>query len=455
MLVFGVEVAIGMCVLRDLLVSSVEVQKTYDVSVRGLRRIGELQYEAQETRRSTLFALTTSNPNLQVKYADQSRAAVRLVTADIARYVHQAKEPREIELGEHLARDWAAYLGMRDEELGSILEGGVKEAVNLDLSAGAPAFDRVRQDLVEINRLYDERALRQVERVANSSRRSAVRLIGGLGFALLLGNAAIWAIERNKVRSTLELARLQMDFVASVSHELRTPITAILSAGENIRDGLVDTREILQEQGSILTGQATLLMDMVDEVLQFATSGERKPWHTFRPIDVGELVDHALQSSSAVLQQAGFTVEREVQPELPRVVGDLTALSQCLQNLIANAVKYSNGSRWIAISARSEQAGSEGAEVLISVEDHGLGIPAEEQLHIFEPFYRGPQVVAQVRGTGLGLSIAKRSAELCGGRVTVVSKVGAGSVFTVHLPVPPEERQLVTGSHRVGGEFAS
>ena len=442
LVVCGIEVGVGMFVMRDLLMSSIEVQQMYDVSVLGLRRIGELQYEAQETRRSTLYALTTNNAHLQIEYADQSRQADNRVTAGITQYMSQGRGPRELELGKRLSNDWSEYLEIRNEVLGSILAGSIKEGVSLDLAAGVPAFDRVRQDLEEIKRLYDEQASQRVVLVSESSRRSAVKLICGLGLALLFGSLAVWAIQRNRVRNALELARLRMDFVASVSHELRTPITAILSAGENIRDGLVEKQENLIEQGSIVTRQAIHLIELVDQVLQFSASTEAKPWQALRPLQVSEIIEYALRNTAAVLQEAGFTVERNLQPGLPNVWGDLSALSLCLQNLITNAVKYSNGQRWIGISARSERTNH---QVLISVEDHGIGIDGSDLPHIFEPFYRSPRAVAaQIHGTGLGLSIAKQSADLCGGSLSITSEVGVGSIFTIHLPLPEQDVQQIT-----------
>jgi len=136
-----------------------------------------------------------------------------------------------------------------------------------------------------------------------------------------------------------------------------------------------------------------------------------------------------------LLKGAGFTVKQEIPGDLPLVAGDLPVLSQCLQNLLVNAVKYSSESRCITISARKDDAADNGSEVQISVQDHGIGIAAEDLAHVFEPFFRSPRVVAsQIRGTGLGLSIAKRGAEASGGRLTVVSEEGVGSVFTLHLP---------------------
>jgi len=101
----------------------------YAGSVQGLQRIGELQYEVQETRRSTFYALTTLDSNLQLEYADQSREADRLVNEGISEYLRQARMPHEIEVGRRLQLDWSGYLGVRNEVLASILEGSTKEAV--------------------------------------------------------------------------------------------------------------------------------------------------------------------------------------------------------------------------------------------------------------------------------------------------------------------------------------
>jgi PAS domain S-box-containing protein len=203
-IVFCVATGVGVFVIRDLRTASVEVQRMYAGSVLGLRQIGELQYQVQETRRSTLYALTTNDSNLQVQYADQSREADRRVTEGITQYLGQAHMPGEIEVGKRLKRDWSEYLKVRDEVLASILEGSTKEAVDLDFTGGVPSFERVRQDLEEIKRLYDEQASQQLDIVDRSSRRSVVRLIGVLCFTLLFAAVSAWAIQRSAMLGALQ-----------------------------------------------------------------------------------------------------------------------------------------------------------------------------------------------------------------------------------------------------------
>jgi signal transduction histidine kinase len=263
-------------------------------------------------------------------------------------------------------------------------------------------------------------------------------LTGGVILLLLAASMVLVVVASQRAQT---LANLQMDFVASVSHELRTPLAVILSAGENVQDGLPNEPKQFMEQGAIITEQAHQLMELVDQVLRFAVSAKKGTvYHSPRPLQVRELVESALRTTSDSLHEEGFTVEQHIPADLPSTIGDLPVLSQCLQNLIINAVKYSDKHRWIGITARKAENAN---EIEISVADHGIGIHGSELALIFEPFYRSPQgIAAQIRGTGLGLSIAKRNAEAFGGRLSVISEVGAGSVFTLHLPVFEEDPNL-------------
>ena len=442
LIVFLIVIAIGRFVIRDLHTTNVEAQKMYAGSVLGLHRIGELQYQAQETRRSTFYALTTSDSNLQLEYADQSREADHRVNEGISEYLLQARMPNEIEVGKRLQRDWSEYLSVRNEVLASILEGITDEAVTLDLKGGAPAFERVRQDLEEIKRLYDEQASQQLVNVAATSRRSIIRLIGVLGITLALASASVWAIQRSKMLGAIQLAKLQMEFVASVSHELRTPLAVISSAADNIADGLVGGKDQLKRYGSAIQNQCRQITELVNQILLFASTKDRKYRYTLRPLQVSQIIDSVLDNTSELVQEIGFVIERHIESGLPCVMGDLSALSQCLQNLIVNAVKYSGESRWVGIRAfvhDSEERS--GKEIRITVQDRGMGIDRLEMAHIFEPFYRGAAVTAaQIHGTGLGLSLAKSIAEAMGGTLSVVSELAVGSIFTLHLPIVEKQK---------------
>lgn len=264
---------------------------------------------------------------------------------------------------------------------------------------------------------------------------------GGFVLLLLMASMALIVIASQRAQA---LANLKMDFVASVSHELRTPLAAILSAGQNITDGFVPD---LKVYGSIITGQARQLIDLVDQILLFASMKGDKENYSLQPLELTEVLDQVRRNTGALLEQTGFAVDFLMPESLPRVLGDARLLARCLQNLIGNAVKYSGTSRRISISAHWEELAGAEMEVQISVRDRGIGVSSAELEHIFEPFYRSPRVVAaQIHGTGLGLAVTKQLAEAMGGRVSVVSEVGVGSVFTLHLTLAEE-----LDSERVAG----
>jgi signal transduction histidine kinase len=231
------------------------------------------------------------------------------------------------------------------------------------------------------------------------------------------------------------LATLQMEFVTAISHELRTPLTIIGTAAENISHGIVGSKEQLEQYGRVIEGQTRQLSRLVEEVLLFAATREDRHRYDFRPLHVSEIVDATLLATKDLIDAAQFTVECDIPASLPQVRGDLSALSQCLQNLVTNALKYSGNQRWISIRAFVD-----GEQVCISVSDRGIGIEPSDLHRIFEPFYRSASVTAaQIHGTGLGLSLAKNIAQAMRGELTVVSECGKGTTFTLHLPVSAAE----------------
>jgi signal transduction histidine kinase len=218
-----------------------------------------------------------------------------------------------------------------------------------------------------------------------------------------------------------------------VSHELRTPLTVICSAAENMIDGLVDSKQQLMRYGSVIRNQGRQLTALVDQVLLFGSTLEGRSRYQITSVDVAEIVKRVLENVSALAERNGVTVESDMPDDVPPAMADAIALSHCLQNLIVNAVKYSGEHRWVRIWARVGDSRRQ-PEVQISVQDHGIGISGADLPHIFEPFYRSPEVqAAQIHGAGLGLTLARRIAEAMGGALSVSSIRGVGSVFTLHL----------------------
>jgi signal transduction histidine kinase len=245
------------------------------------------------------------------------------------------------------------------------------------------------------------------------------------------------------------LAQLQMDFVTAVSHELRTPLTVIISGADNICNGVVETGQQMMQYGSVIGNQARQLFGLVERILLFAATRQGRLRYNLRPLEVHEIIDAALASTSGLIEAGHFIVECDIEEGLPQVVGDASGLSQCLQNLIANALKYGNEQRWIGIRASVHEQDSAVKEVGIGVSDRGIGISAADLPHIFEPFYRSPSVrAAQIHGTGLGLPLSQSIAEAMNGRLAVTSVPGRGSTFTLYIPCaekPVQQNERAAG----------
>jgi signal transduction histidine kinase len=255
-----------------------------------------------------------------------------------------------------------------------------------------------------------------------------------IGFGVLLVLAINMAMLIVTSHRAQRLAQLQMDFVTAVSHELRTPLTVIISGADNICNGVVGTGKQMAQYGSVIGNQARQLFGLVERILLFAATRQGRLRYNLRPVEVHEVIDAALASTAGLIEAGHFTAECSIDEDLPQVLGDAAALSQCLQNLITNALKYGatlrNEQRWIGIRASVQEQ-----EVQISVSDRGIGIEAADLPHIFEPFYRSPSVkAAQIHGTGLGLPLSRSIVEAMNGRLTVNSAPGRGSTFTLYVP---------------------
>ncbi len=226
-------------------------------------------------------------------------------------------------------------------------------------------------------------------------------------------------------------AQRQIDFVSSVSHEFRTPLAVIYSAGENLADGVAREDAQVSLYGNLIKGEGKKLSKMVEQILDFAGANSGKKKYDLREQNIAEIVENALGECQPLIDEKGFAVEKDIAENLPTVKADANALSQAIQNLIFNSLKYSKPSeKWLKISATNG-----GGKVKIAVEDKGIGIAPKDLKHIFEPFFRAKAVVdEQIHGNGLGLSLVKETVEAHGGKVSAESEIGKGSKFIVHLP---------------------
>jgi len=254
------------------------------------------------------------------------------------------------------------------------------------------------------------------------------------GILLVLGAGLItFVISSQRART---LGKLQMEFAAGVSHELRTPLAVIRSAAYNLSKGIVHDKEGVEQYASIVQDEARRLSDMVDQVLLYSETQSGRKKYSLAPVDVNEVIDRAISNLSPALPLEECELTTHIHPELPPVLGDASALTQCVQNLLSNAFKYGKKEDKLQIEIAAEKDPASN-EIQVSITDHGPGIDPVDNRHLFEPFYRGARVGSNVPGNGLGLHLVKRIMQAQNGRVTYTPVPEGGARFTLHIPVAP------------------
>jgi signal transduction histidine kinase len=194
----------------------------------------------------------------------------------------------------------------------------------------------------------------------------------------------------------------------------------------------------VREYGAYIESEGRRLTQVINNILDFSRIESGRKLFQFESCDFKEVVNGTVEAFNVHLKQNGFTLSYEApQNSLPQVVLDPDAIALALTNLLDNAIKYSGDER--EINVRISQSNG---FVAVSVADRGVGIAAEEQEKIFEKFYRvSTGLVHDVKGSGLGLSLVKHIVVAHRGKITVQSKPGEGSMFTIHLPVDDQKNE--------------
>lgn len=225
------------------------------------------------------------------------------------------------------------------------------------------------------------------------------------------------------------LDAIRRDFVANISHELKTPIGALSILSEAVL-GASDDPASVTKFATRMQIEATRLSDLVQEIIDLSRLQGDDPLKRAKLIDLSAIIANAIDGSRMAADARGIDL---VCSDLASclILGDQRQINMAVSNLIENAINYSPDRTRVAISLKKE-----GALVELSVSDQGIGIPEKDVERIFERFYRvDPARSRATGGTGLGLSIVKHVVTNHGGDVSVWSREGAGSTFTIRLPL--------------------
>jgi signal transduction histidine kinase len=245
-------------------------------------------------------------------------------------------------------------------------------------------------------------------------------------------------LEESLVHLT-EMNQLKDDFVASVSHELRTPLTSIQGYVKTLLRKDADFKpEDVRSFLETIDRQSHRLHRLIEDLLSVSRIESEGAEVAVEDISIERLITDIRDELRSRLEDR--TLDVRIEPDLPPVETDTGKVHQVVANLIDNAIKYSASGSSITVEARREGSGT-----LISVNDEGIGIPAEQQDRIFERFYQVDQSsTRRVGGAGLGLYICRRLAEAIGGRLWLERSGADGSVFCLWLPDTPPTMSNLT-----------
>ncbi|WP_430972650.1 sensor histidine kinase [Sunxiuqinia rutila] len=255
----------------------------------------------------------------------------------------------------------------------------------------------------------------------------AMGLLVVLGFVFVLVN----------IRKEMKLAAIKAEFVANVSHEIRTPLALISMYAETLLLKRVKTEEKQVEYLTTIQQESVRLTDIVNRILNFSRIERNRIKYRFERVDLKQVIPEMIASFESHLSAAQVNCCFEASDDDAWVEADREALKTMMNNLLDNAIKYSDKAEKevrVRVVKRAKQ-------VWVEVQDNGIGISSKNQKHIFDQFYRVTEgdLAHRAKGSGLGLNLVKRMMKVHGGQVTVRSKLGEGSTFILKFPLKTEK----------------
>lgn len=245
--------------------------------------------------------------------------------------------------------------------------------------------------------------------------------------------AGIWLVMED-VSELRRLQRIRAEFIDNLSHELRTPLTTVSLLAETLVREADQAGEAIPPRMRDRIGKIEVetdhLVQMVEELLDLSRIESGGPLLMLDEVDLGRLTVASVERLRLFAERQGVDLRTEVPESVPAVRGNEDRLGQVLVNLLHNAVKFSpdGGDVVVRVAVTAE-------DVIVSVQDHGVGVPKADQARVFERFYKADKARRRGGGTGLGLAIARHVVEAHGGRIRLESEEGRGSTFSFALPI--------------------
>ncbi len=242
--------------------------------------------------------------------------------------------------------------------------------------------------------------------------------------------AHVLALHQEQRRHAENLAAAKSTFLATMSHEIRTPMTGVLGMTELLKRTDLDGRQ--RGYADAIERSGALMVRLVNDSLDLARIDAGKLALDAQPFDPAQLLRDVTAQQQPLALQKGLALTLEIAPDIPSaLLGDSQRVQQILLNLSGNALKFTEQGSVILRAGRGAEGG-----LRLQVADTGLGIPESTRAHIFQRFEQLDGISGRFGGSGLGLAICRELTDLMGGHIEVESRIGAGSCFTVELPLP-------------------
>lgn len=229
---------------------------------------------------------------------------------------------------------------------------------------------------------------------------------------------------------TRRIDRMRADFIANASHELRTPLASVAGFIETLRGPARDDAKARDQFLDIMQGQTKRMARLIDDLLSLSRLEMKPRVDASSSVDLADLLDRVVAAMKPLAEENNVEIVKRYAAGSHTAPGDRDELTQVFENLVENACKYGKAGKRIEIDLGRDEDG-----VRVGVTDFGEGIAEQHIPRVTERFYRvGADTSRAQKGTGLGLAIVKHILTRHGGRLTIRSRVGEGSTFTVHLP---------------------
>ncbi len=350
--------------------------------------------------------------------------------------VHVTRLPVEVTTLAALSHSVVILVGPHDDVLGAS-----EQARTFGLARGTRLSHEELLDLVRETRRHGTPRHEDLALARRGFEKSY------LSASVAMLNEDVVAVVADDGTSARRIDDARRDFVTNVSHELKTPIGAVALLAEAVQSAADDPVAVARFAGRMHVESARLT-ELVGQIITLSRLQSQDPLRAAGPVSVSDVVAEAVDRNLPAAR--GRRVQLTVADHQPgEVTGDGAQLVDAVANLVANAITYSHEGARVAVATHRTQV--DGDEVVeITVSDNGIGIPADEQDLVFERFYRVDSHRSRASGgTGLGLSIVRLVAEAHGGSVSLWSRVGHGSTFTLSLPARTPTQTTPTGATTV------